>query len=96
MSPILKAIALIESYGEDFDTIMAHYFHNGYVYSSKDLFALAKREENDLFIYLIVGHINNLLPKIDFIPENIRCVRKGEYKIYDYKRIANKIRDNKT
>lgn len=91
MTVLEHAIKLIESYGDDFDTIIADYMQNGYVYVSNILFGLAKREGNDLFIYLIVGSIDDLVNKIDFIPENITCYRRGIFKTFNYKKLISKI-----
>ena len=89
---LLKAISLIESYGDDFDQIIEYYMRNGYVYVSPECFILAEYKENDLFVYLVIGKIKDLMDKIHFVPETISFVRKGKLKKYHYKSFLNKIK----
>lgn len=86
---------MIESYGDDFDTIMSYYMLNGYVWVSPDAFVLAKYTDNDLFVYISIGELGELLSKIHFIPDTISFMRRGKMKKYDYRKFINKSNTNK-
>jgi hypothetical protein len=91
---LLKAISLIESYNNDFDEIIEYYMRNGYVYVSPECFILAEYNSNekDLFVYLCIGEIKDLMNKIHFSPETISFTRKGKLKKYLYERFYNKVK----
>lgn len=81
----------------DFDSCVAEYMNDGYVYISNEIghecFVMAKLLENDeLFVFFAIGEIKNLLEKIHFLPKTISFYRnnKGEKKIYDYQKFKNK------
>ena len=84
---------LIENkYGDDFYQILSDYMSTGYVYISPTIFALAKRDNDDeLFVYLAIGGLDNLVNKIDFIPKTLTCYRRGMFKTFDYQRLLTKL-----
>ena len=98
MNAVLKAIEYFDSHNMDFDESVADYMRNGYLYVSNETgdecFIMAKILENDeLFVFFVLGNIKNLMSKIHFFPKTISFYRnnEGKKKIYDYEKFKNKV-----
>jgi len=89
---LVDVINDIESYGDDFDDIMAEYMINGIIYITPEDFVIARysAEDQDFFVYYCRGSIKNLLKKIDFPIKTISFVREGWLRQYDYSKFHKK------
>lgn len=95
MSDVLKqAIDMIDANNDDFDDIMAEYMAEGYVIITKDYFVLAKFDEanRELFVYITIGRLDEVMKLIYVDPLTISFLRKGVYKSYNYQKFLKKCR----